>query len=81
MTLEELYAEYYTTLTGYVRMKLDPRDRADTEDLVQEVFAAILRSKAGYVDQGHKPTTWLLKIASNVIVNYYRYKSAVSRVQ
>jgi RNA polymerase sigma-70 factor, ECF subfamily len=47
------------------------RNSAAAEDLAQEVFLRVYRSRAGY-EPSAKFTTWLYRIATNLAVNYAR---------
>jgi RNA polymerase sigma-70 factor (ECF subfamily) len=47
------------------------QNRAVAEELAQEVFLRVYRSRAGY-EPTAKFTTWLFRIASHVALNYIR---------
>jgi RNA polymerase sigma-70 factor (ECF subfamily) len=75
----ELIRQYYDAIYGFVRKQI--RDADFALDLTQEIFVSCLRTIARY---DHKKDTsfktWLYKIASNKVVDYYRsrtYKETV----
>lgn len=65
----ELVARYWTTLFGRFYRQLG--DRQEAEDLAQDVFLRLYRSRQRYRAQA-KFTTWLFHIASNVTRNALR---------
>ncbi len=66
-----LYLKYAPPVRSYIASEVS--SVADTEDLVQEVFAQICRGKGHYDGtKGVKP--YILGIAKNMIRRYYREK-------
>lgn len=59
-------------ITSYVmRMTNQP---ADTEDLVQETFLRLWSHRDAYDPEKSKLTTWLHRIAHNLVVDFHRKK-------
>jgi RNA polymerase sigma-70 factor (ECF subfamily) len=66
---EYLVQKYRRAMVGFMyRMS---HNAAAAEDLSQEVFLRVYRSRAGY-EASAKFTTWLYRIATNLAVNYAR---------
>jgi RNA polymerase sigma-70 factor (ECF subfamily) len=70
----ELIRRYYDAIHGFVRKQISSADFS--LDLTQEIFVSCLRTIAHYdpkKDASFK--TWIYKIASNKIVDYYRSRA------
>ena len=66
---EYLVQKYRRAMVGFMyRMS---HNAAAAEDLAQEVFLRVYRSRTGY-EASAKFTTWLYRIATNLAVNYAR---------
>ena len=66
---EYLVQKYRRAMVGFMyRMS---HNAAAAEDLAQEVFLRVYRSRSGY-EASAKFTTWLYRIATNLAVNYAR---------
>src|ERR1700741_1660577 len=66
---EYLVQKYRRSMVGFMyRMS---HNAAAAEDLAQEVFLRVYRSRSGY-EASAKFTTWLYRIATNLAVNYTR---------
>lgn len=67
---EELYVTYLPKVYNYVRCRVG--DRQTAEDITAEVFERVLRKFSSYqVDRGAF-SSWLFRIAHNVVANYLR---------
>ena len=66
---EELVSRYQTRLINVLNHLVNKRDLA--EDLAQEVFMRVYRSRKRY-EPGAKFSTWLFTIANNVASNARR---------
>jgi RNA polymerase sigma-70 factor (ECF subfamily) len=64
-----LYARYFGRIYAFVRSRV--ANRADAEELTQEVFTAVFRSAGGYGDRA-SPLSWIYGIARNTLLNYIR---------
>jgi RNA polymerase sigma-70 factor (ECF subfamily) len=63
-----LYERYFPNVIARVRFKIP---ESDVEDVVQEIFIAILKSLGSFKGQS-KFSTWVWTITSRKIVDYYR---------
>ena len=68
----ELYETYYDRIYRYVSFKCGSRSEA--EDLTGDVFLKMLESIHKYRFQGYPFTSWLYRIAHNVVVDNFRRK-------
>jgi RNA polymerase sigma-70 factor (ECF subfamily) len=66
---EEVYARH--ELTVYRLCFAYMKNRADTEDAVQDTFCALLRARKGFENAEHEKA-WLIRTASNVCKNALR---------
>ena len=64
-----LVAKYRRAMVGF--MYRTCKNQGTAEDLAQEVFLRVYRSRAGY-EASAKFTTWLYRIATNLAVNHAR---------
>lgn len=55
-------------------------DAMDTEDVAQEVFAAVWRKAELYSEKKGKPLTWVTTMARNRAIDRLRYKQRQSRL-
>lgn len=69
----ELYEAHFDRIYRYVYLKIG--DRAEAEDMTQQVFLHALKSLASFKYQGKPFTAWLFRIAHNQIVDYLRRKT------
>lgn len=67
----ELYGKYVTAIREYFSRRLQG-DGPLSDDLTQEVFVRAFRSLPGFHMANASYHTYLLRIAHNVLVNYYR---------
>ena len=66
---QQLYERYFQRIYSYVYLRL--RHRADTEEVVQEVFTAVFRSIHAY--RGSSAVlAWIYGIAKNTVNNHLR---------
>jgi len=68
-SFELLLQRYRTPLVNFLCRMV--RDRAQAEDLAQDVFLRVYRARKDYVPSA-KFTTWLFRIATNVALNAVR---------
>lgn len=66
---ETLYTRHKGPLYRYLLHQL--RDRAITDDLFQEIWLNLIRSRERYEHKA-KFTTWLYRIAHNRLIDHYR---------
>jgi len=65
-----LAERYLTGIVRYATRMLG--DQAEAEDIAQETFLRLWRDGARYEARGHKPSTWLYRIAHNLCVDRLR---------
>lgn len=68
----ELYERYYDQIFRYVSFKCG--SRLEAEDLTGEVFLRMLESINKFRFQGFPFTSWLYRIAHNLVVDNFRRK-------
>jgi RNA polymerase sigma-70 factor (ECF subfamily) len=68
-----LIQAYYKEIYGYVFKQISCRESA--ADITQEIFISMVKSIDNYEEKRCSFRTWLYKIASNKIIDYYRSKS------
>ena len=76
--LTQLYEENFDRIYRYVVLKIG--DRAEAEDMTQQVFLNALKSISSYKWKGMPFSAWLFRIAHNQVVDYYRKKSKQATV-
>ena len=67
-----LYEAYYAKIYRYVMFKTG--DSVEAEDLAEEVFLRMLESIGSFKWQGYPFTSWLFRIAHNLVIDFYRKK-------
>ena len=68
--LAALYERFFDQLYRYVSFKSG--NRAEAEDITTDVFVKMLESIHSFKWQGHPFSSWLFRIAHNLIVDYFR---------
>jgi len=71
--LTKLYSVFREKIYRYVFFKCG--NHADAEDITNEVFLRMIQSIANFRWKGIGFSSWLFKIASNLVIDYYRNKS------
>jgi len=66
----ELYRRYVRRIYGYIYIRIGNRE--DAEDLTARTFMRALRNIDGYKDEGFPLSTWLFRIAHNLVANFLR---------
>ncbi|TFV73356.1 sigma-70 family RNA polymerase sigma factor [Blastococcus sp. CT_GayMR19] len=77
-SVDEAYADHAGVLYGFVVNAVG--DRADAEDLVQEVFTRAWRASSHYDPDRASVRTWLFAIARNLVLDAHRARSRRPRV-
>lgn len=67
-----LYQEYVRPIYQYIYMRVD-KNTEQAEDLTQEVFLKALDNLQKYRYRGKPFTSWLFRIAHNLVIDYYRH--------
>lgn len=68
----QLYEEHFDKIYHYVTLRIG--DRAEAEDLTQQVFIKALQSISSFKWRGAPFSAWLFRIAHNQVVDYLRKK-------
>lgn len=76
--LERVYTEYSPRLLGYIRSQVDNHE--DAEDILQDVFYQLARtsSDCDCMSEIERVSSWLYKVARNLVLNFWRKKREVS---
>lgn len=75
----ELYESHFDKIYRYVVVKIG--NRAEAEDMTQQVFVKAYESIGSYQYQGVPFSAWLYRIAHNQIVDFIRKESKKPTVQ
>jgi RNA polymerase sigma-70 factor (ECF subfamily) len=70
---EELYARYFQRVYNFTSLRIS--NRADVEEVVQEVFTAVFRSVSAFRGDSQL-LTWIFGIARNTVNNQIRRRRA-----
>lgn len=68
----KLINKYYKNIYLYVFKQVNNKEVS--MDLTQEIFISMLKSIDGYEEKKSAFKTWIYKIASNKVIDYYRSK-------
>jgi RNA polymerase sigma-70 factor (ECF subfamily) len=68
-----LYEQFYGNIFRYLVFKIG--NVADAEDLTEEVFLRMLQAIRSFKWQGRPFSSWLYRIAHNLVVDYFRKKA------
>jgi RNA polymerase sigma-70 factor (ECF subfamily) len=68
----QLYEEYFDRIFRYITLKIG--DKAEAEDMTQQVFLNALRSISSFKWKGIPFSAWLYRIAHNQVVDHLRKK-------
>lgn len=70
LSFDDVYRDHVRSVYGFFGYRLSSREAA--EDLTQATFERALRAWPRYDAQRSKPSTWLLAIARNLLIDHYR---------
>ncbi len=74
----QLYEEHFDKIYRYVTLRIG--DRAEAEDITQQVFLKALQSISSFRWRGIPFSAWLFRIAHNQVVDYLRKKTRQATV-
>ncbi len=74
----QLYERYFDGIYRYVHLRLG--NRAEAEDLTQEVFVKALEAIGRYKQRSLPFASWLFRIAHNQVVDYFRKQGKTEKV-
>lgn len=66
---DALYQRYFMRIYGFLRLRV--RNRADAEEVTQEVFTAVFRSASGFGSRA-SALSWVYGVARNTLLNHVR---------
>ena len=75
----EIYTRYLDMIYRYVYYRVG--DNHDAEDLTEQVFLKAWKSIQTYKDQGVKFSSWLYRIAHNMVIDFHRKCAADSKME
>jgi RNA polymerase sigma-70 factor (ECF subfamily) len=70
-----LYELYFTPLYRYIYFRVP--DKADADDLTQDIFLKVHASFSRYVSSGGSPLAYFYTIARNSIIDHHRKKKTL----
>lgn len=76
----ELYNRYYQKIYNYLYYRVN-RDSDIASDIAQDTFTRAYGALENYEDRGFNYSAYLMRIAHNLLVNYYRKPKPVSLEQ
>lgn len=76
---ERLYLESYGMVYGYVRARMG--NDADAEDIVAEAFLKAARSFSSFDPLRARFSTWVVAIAKNCMVSYFRKEKQIANLE
>ncbi len=71
--LAEIYDRFFDAIYRYLYLRVG--HRADAEDLTEQVFLKMLDAIPGYRSRGVPFSTWLYRIAHNLVIDRFRRRS------
>lgn len=71
-----LYETHWPAVLGYMRRRVRGEDEAVLEDLAADVFLRAVAAADRWEDRGVSPEAWLMRIAANLVIDYYRRRRA-----
>ena len=74
----ELYAHYVDGIYGYVYRRVG--NEKDAEDITARTFEKALGGIGGFKWKGASFCSWLVRIASNTVVDHYRREGRMKRI-
>jgi RNA polymerase sigma-70 factor (ECF subfamily) len=74
----QLYEEHFDKIYRYIYLRLG--NRAEAEDLTQEVFVKVLEAIGSYKWRNLPFASWLFRIAHNQVIDHLRKGSKVEKV-
>ena len=71
-TTNKEWADFQHTLRRYVARRVEA---AHADDLVSEILLRLIQHESGF-KTADNPLAWMYRVATNVITDYYRRRSA-----
>ena len=76
--LAQLYEAYFDKIFRYIAMRI--RNEMEAEDMTQQVFMKMLQAISSYKNQGVPFSSWIYRIAHNLVVDYLRQQNKKATV-
>ncbi|MDD3648028.1 MAG: sigma-70 family RNA polymerase sigma factor [Candidatus Dojkabacteria bacterium] len=70
---DKIYNKYYKVVLNYIKSRIN--DKALGEDLTSEVFIKVYKAIGDFKWQGISISSWIFRIARNLLTDYYRKAS------
>ena len=67
---DRLYEEFFPRIYRYIALRV--HDQTEAEDLTEQVFLKALESSPSFKWRGAPVSSWLFRIAHNLVVDYWR---------
>lgn len=74
LSLETIYKNNHNKVLNFVISKMGYKDKETAEELTQDVFVKANRHLVNYDSNISSMSTWLITIASNIVIDHYRKK-------
>jgi len=74
----QLYEAYFDKIYKYVSFRV--RNEMEAEDMTQQVFMKVLNSISSYKSQGAPFSSWVYRIAHNLVVDFMRQQNKKATV-
>jgi RNA polymerase sigma-70 factor (ECF subfamily) len=71
-----IYRRYKERVFLFFSRRVNSKEEA--WDLTQETFMRAFKSRQGFTYQGYRYSSYLFKVARNLLINYYRKKKTIS---
>lgn len=71
----EIYEHYFTPIFRFIFFKVGNREEA--EDLTQTVFMKVFKSLDGFRFRDNPFSSWLYRIANNMVIDFFRKKKSL----
>lgn len=76
---EILYSQFYLPVFRYIARRVS--DRADSEDLAQQVFVKLLSSRTSFTETASGPLAYLFTIARTTVIDYWKKQGRHTAVE
>jgi len=76
--LAQLYEAYFDKIYRYIIMRI--RNEMEAEDMTQQVFMKMLQSISAYKSKGVPFSSWIYRIAHNLVIDFLRQQSKKATV-
>jgi RNA polymerase sigma-70 factor, ECF subfamily len=74
----QLYEAYFDKIYRYIALRI--RNEMEAEDLTQQVFMKVLQSISSYKNQGVPFSSWVYRIAHNLVIDFLRQQNKKATV-